>query len=76
MHPILNVAIMAAKDAGEFIANQLQNLDQITIEKKGRSDYVSEVDKHAERIIMDIIKKYYPKHNILAEEAEIGIAHV
>ncbi|BBP42965.1 inositol monophosphatase family protein [Thiosulfativibrio zosterae] len=69
MHPILNVAVMAAKDAGEFIANQLQNLDQLTIEKKGRSDYVSEVDKHAERIIMDTIKKFYPKHNILAEES-------
>lgn len=69
MHPILNVAILAAKDAGEFIEAQSQNLDKITIEKKGRSDYVSEIDKHAEKIIIDTIRKYYPQHNIIAEES-------
>lgn len=68
MHPILNVAILAAKDAGEFIAKQVENLDQLNIERKGRHDYVSEVDMHAEKIIIQTIKKYYPQHGIFAEE--------
>ncbi|MDR9498963.1 MAG: inositol monophosphatase family protein [Hydrogenovibrio sp.] len=69
MHPILNIATQAAKDAGEFIANQLQNIDRLNIEHKGRNDYVSEVDRQAERIIIDTIHKYYPAHSILAEES-------
>ena len=69
MHPILNIATIAAKEAGEFIANQLNNIDRISIEEKGRNDYVSEVDKHAEQIIIDTIRKYYPEHSIKAEES-------
>lgn len=69
MHPILNVATLAAKEAGEFIAQQLNHIEQLNIEEKGRNDYVSEVDKHAERIIIDTIRKYYPDHSIRAEES-------
>lgn len=69
MHPILNVAILAAKEAGEFIENQSRNLDKVTIEKKGRHDYVSQIDKQAEDIIIQAIRKFYPQHNILAEES-------
>lgn len=69
MHPILNVANIAAKEAGNFIVNQMQNVEQLTIEEKGRNDYVSEIDKHAEKIIIDTIRKYYPQHSILAEES-------
>lgn len=69
MHPILNVAIIAAKEAGEFIINELENVGQLKIEEKGRNDYVSEIDKIAEQIIIKAIRKYYPDHNILAEES-------
>ncbi len=69
MHPILNVAILAAKEAGKFIEHQSKNLDKVTIEKKGRHDYVSQVDKQTEDIIINAIRKYYPQHNILAEES-------
>ncbi|MDX1795817.1 MAG: inositol monophosphatase family protein [Hydrogenovibrio sp.] len=69
MHPILNVASIAAKEAGYFIANQMDNIDKLNIEEKGKNDYVSEIDKHAEKIIIDTIHKYYPKHSILAEES-------
>jgi len=69
MHPILNVANQAAKEAGQFIAAQLENINLLEIEKKGRHDYVSQVDKQAEKIIIEIVRKYYPQHNILAEES-------
>lgn len=69
MHAILNIATIAAKEAGEFIINELENVGQLKIEEKGRNDYVSEIDKEAERIIISTIRKYYPDHNILAEES-------
>lgn len=69
MHPILNIATLAAKEAGEFITNQLQHIDRLNIQEKGRNDYVSDVDKHAERIIIDTIRKYHPDHSIKAEES-------
>lgn len=71
MHPILNIATIAAKSAGEYIAKQLENLDELHIEEKGRNDFVSEVDKTAESIIISTIHKYYPDHNIKAEESGV-----
>ena len=68
MHPILNVATEAARSAGEYILQQAQNLDRLTVEKKGRNDYVSQVDFTAEKIIIETIRKYYPDHNLRAEE--------
>ena len=69
MHPILNVATIAAKEAGEFIINELENVGQLKVEEKGRNDYVSEIDRVAEEIIIRTIRQYYPDHNILAEES-------
>jgi myo-inositol-1(or 4)-monophosphatase len=44
-------------------------LDRLTIETKGRNDFVSEVDRSAENEIIDVIRKAYPNHGILAEES-------
>jgi len=68
MHPLLNIAVRAARRAGEIIARSLPRLDSIEVSTKGRNDYVSEVDKAAEAAIVDIIRQYYPHHAILAEE--------
>jgi myo-inositol-1(or 4)-monophosphatase len=45
------------------------DLEGIRIGAKGRSDFVTEVDHAAERIIVDILLKAYPDHAILAEES-------
>lgn len=71
MHPILNVATEAARLAGEYILQQAQNLERLKVEKKGRNDYVSQVDFTAEKIIIETIRKYYPDHNLRAEETGI-----
>ncbi len=39
------------------------------MEVKGRNDYVSEVDRAAERAVIATIHKHYPEHAILAEES-------
>jgi myo-inositol-1(or 4)-monophosphatase len=69
MHPLLNIAVRAARRAGEIIVRSLVRLESIEVTSKGRNDYVSEVDRAAEREIIDIIRKHYPEHAILAEES-------
>lgn len=69
MHPMLNVAVKAARRAASIIQRASLNLDIIRIEKKKTNDFVSEVDKAAEVAIIDTILEAYPKHAILAEES-------
>lgn len=68
MHPLLNTAVKAARRAGKVIMRHAHQLDRLTIESKGRSDYVSQVDRDAEAEIIDVIHRAYPDHAILAEE--------
>lgn len=69
MHPMLNIAIRAARKAGDIIARHADQIDTLTIHSKSENDFVSEVDQMAEQAIIDIIKKAYPEHAILAEES-------
>lgn len=67
-HALLNIAIRAARRAGELIVRSLNNLESLTVTAKGRNDFVTEVDRAAEAQIIDIIHRHYPDHAILAEE--------
>jgi myo-inositol-1(or 4)-monophosphatase len=69
MHPLLNIAIRAARRAGEVIARSIPRLESLEITAKGRNDFVSEVDHAAERDIIATIHRHYPDHAILAEES-------
>lgn len=69
MHPMVNTAVKAARRAGNVIVRYLDRLDSLTVEQKGRADFVSEVDRMAEAEILDVIKTAYPQHAILAEES-------
>jgi myo-inositol-1(or 4)-monophosphatase len=69
VHALLNIAVRAARSAGEVIVRSLSRLDSLAISSKGRNDFVTEVDRTAEREIIAIIRKAYPNHAILAEES-------
>ena len=69
MHPMLNTAVKAARRAGTVIMRHLDRLDGLTIEAKGRSDFVTEVDRRAEADIIQVLRAGYPDHGILAEES-------
>ncbi len=69
MQPMLNIAVRAARSAGDYIVRKLNRLPEIQVETKARNDYVSEVDREAEARIIDTLLKAYPKHGILAEES-------
>ena len=68
MHPTVNIAVRAARAAGDVILRYHNQIDLLTIENKAANDFVSEVDKAAEYAIINEIKKAFPEHSILAEE--------
>ncbi len=69
MHPMLNIATGAARDAGNIILRSIDKLDRIKIEVKAQNDFVTQVDRKAEEVIIEAIHKAYPDHGILAEES-------
>src|SRR5436190_7627892 len=68
MHPMLNIAVKAARRAGNIINRGARDLDLLTVTSKGPKDFVSEVDREAERAIVETLLSSYPDHAILAEE--------
>ena len=65
----LNVAITAARNAGNLINQNIEKLDRIKVSQKSVSEFVSEVDTLAEQMIISEIEKHFPEHNILGEES-------
>ena len=70
---MLNVAVKAARRAGAVINRATNDLDKLTVERKGPNDFVSEVDRAAENTIIDTIRESYPQHSILAEESGASV---
>jgi myo-inositol-1(or 4)-monophosphatase len=68
MHPTLNIAVKAARRAGQIINRASLDLGQLTVSTKQQNDYVTEVDRAAEAAIIEVLRETYPKHAILAEE--------
>ena len=68
MQALLNIAVRAARRAGEVIVRSLNRLESLAVSSKGRNDFVTEVDHAAETAIIDTLLSAYPGHGILAEE--------
>lgn len=69
MHPLVNIAIAAARKAGDLALRNLERADQLQVTRKSSNDFVSEIDRAAETAIIEMIRKAYPDHAILAEES-------
>jgi myo-inositol-1(or 4)-monophosphatase len=69
MHPMLNVAVRAARRAGRIINRASLDLDTLSVARKQRNDFVTEVDQAAEQAIIETLLGAYPTHSILAEES-------
>ncbi|MBI5329057.1 MAG: inositol monophosphatase [Betaproteobacteria bacterium] len=69
MHPMLNIAVKAARRAGVIINRGSQDLGRLTVRTKQENDFVSEVDQQAEQAIIEILLEAFPHHAILAEES-------
>ncbi|TXH90381.1 MAG: inositol monophosphatase [Rhodoferax sp.] len=68
-HPMLNVAVKAARTAGSIINRAALDIESVRISQKKANDFVTEVDHAAERIIIDTLLSAYPGHGIWAEES-------
>ncbi|MFN9506676.1 MAG: inositol monophosphatase family protein, partial [Rubrivivax sp.] len=77
IHPMLNIAVRAARAAGSIINRAALDVDVRMVSAKGSNDFVTEVDRAAEQAIIDILLEAYPGHGILAEESgrERGARH-
>ena len=69
MHPMMNVAIKAARSAGTVINRAALNIERLQVARKQQNDYVTEVDRAAEAAIIDVLREAYPHHHYLAEES-------
>lgn len=69
MSPILKLGIKAARRAGRIIVQHIDKIDQLSVEKKGRNEFVSDVDRKSEEDIIDTIHYLFPNHRIIAEES-------
>jgi myo-inositol-1(or 4)-monophosphatase len=68
MHGMVNIAIRAARRAGELMIRQLNQLEALQVVEKGRNDFVTQVDRAAEAAIIEVIRDHHPDHAILGEE--------
>jgi len=68
MNPMLNIAVRAARNAGRVLLRYHERTEQLTVRDKGHNDFVSEIDRAAETIIIQELRSKYPDHAILGEE--------
>nr|HET7857589.1 inositol monophosphatase family protein [Caldimonas sp.] len=69
LHPMLNIAIKAARAAGAIINRASLDLERLQVNTKAPNDFVTEVDHAAEAAVIDTLLGAYPGHGILAEES-------
>jgi len=73
MEPMLTIALRAARKAGELIERALERVEFVAIETKGQNDFVTEVDRAAEKEVIYHLRKAYPDHNMRGEESGLSI---
>jgi len=66
---MLTLAIEAAREAGKFLKYSIGRTRNVQIKRGEERNLVSDIDKASEEKIIDIIKRHYPTHAILAEES-------
>ena len=71
MHPMLNIAIRAARVAGNIIAKGFENQSELMVEAKGSNDFVTRIDKEAEQAIISKIQQSFPEHSFVGEEGGV-----
>lgn len=75
MHPLANIAVSAARSAGDIIMRHLRQGQPLDVQSKGANDYVTKADHEAEAAIIDAIRQKYPDHAVLAEESGASAGH-
>jgi len=69
LHPMLNVAVKAARAAGAIINRAALDVESVRVSQKQVNDFVTEVDQASEDTIIETLLTAYPGHGIWAEES-------
>ena len=66
---MVNIAVRAAREAGKIINRAALDVESVRVTQKQVNDFVTEVDKASEAVIIETLLAAYPGHGILAEES-------
>lgn len=69
----LNIMIKAAEKASKVLIRDFGEIEKLQVSKKGPTDFVTNSDLRAEKIIIDELKKARPHYSIISEENGIEI---
>jgi myo-inositol-1(or 4)-monophosphatase len=69
LRPIVDVAIQAARSAGEVLR---AHLGRVTAREKAPADLVTEADWAAQEVIVEVIRRHYPGHQLVTEEGQVS----
>ena len=72
MHPTVNIALKAAREASDFIVQAFDRLDRVKVFEKGLNDYVTNIDHEVEELLKAALQKAYPEHSFLGEESGLA----
>ncbi|ARV60472.1 inositol monophosphatase [Nostocales cyanobacterium HT-58-2] len=65
----LDIATEAALAAGAVLEGYLGKVEDAVVEKGRPGDLVTAADKASEVVILDVLRRHFPDHSILAEES-------
>ena len=66
--PNLNIMIKASEKASKVLIRDFGEVEKLQVSNKGPSDFVTNADLKAEKIIIDELKRAKPNYSILSEE--------
>ena len=69
----LNVMIKASEKASKILIRDFGEVEKLQVSKKGPTDFVTNADLKAEKIIIEELKKARPNYSILSEENGVEI---
>jgi len=66
--PNLNIMIKACEKASKILIRDFGEIEKLQVSKKGPTDFVTNSDLKAEKIIIEELKKAKPNYSIISEE--------
>lgn len=63
-----NMALRAARTAGQRIARAFDRPDTIKVSEKGKNDFVTNIDREVEYVVIESLREKYPNHAFRGEE--------
>lgn len=70
MHPMLNIAVRAARSSGDQLIRSADNIGKLQINYKDNQDIAAEIELRAEQEITRSIHQAYPDHAVVTKQSK------